>query len=43
MRNSISFDADSTIKVMTNRISPNANSDDTCNSELASANSLANV
>jgi hypothetical protein len=40
---SISLAADSTMKVIANRIRPSANSEDTCSGELASANSLARV
>ena len=39
----ISLAADNTTKVMANRISASANSDDTCSGVDASANSLANV
>src|SRR5690606_17354598 len=40
---SISLAADSTRKVIANRIRPSANSDDTCKTLSASANSLASV
>ena len=39
----MSFAADKTIKVITNRINPSANKEETCKTESASANSLARV
>ena len=43
MPSNISLAADSTMKVIANRIRPSAISEDTCSGVLASANSLASV